>query len=415
MADDFIFRVQNNDFLITDDVDPKIEKLRFTRNKLRFNTGVDERYVFKAIDTNTVQGNPNGYDFANIIDFRTGLAFPTVEDLNDFLSESLGFLVPEIDLTKDSLQVTGRNPNVGLVFEDVWGAGQLSTLNYDAQTGNFTAGLVVTGTTSTASATIVIDDDSGVTGVLTIRDIKGVFQDNEELTDSSTGVADANGLASKILFRDDPTGGVGEQWEVICESANDDSAGTGAQTMGTTYLADDFSLQAEFIPLNGHTAQPFVATDSYRHRQSGILSYGSDTNGVYGKTNQGVIVIRDSVTKKIRSVIGYDSKVAGDEHGLNNSLDMLYTVPLGKESTLVKVTINTTKNNNATARALAKADGGEGWATVVENAVYQNTFSDNLEPAPRSIPVGTDIKIIARSDNEGTMLNIELFIKEKDV
>ena len=67
------------------------------------------------------------------------------------------------------------------------------TLAYDAQTGNFTTGLILVGATSGASAVILEDSDSGVTGTLTLGNIKGVFQDNEIITDGSTGSATANG------------------------------------------------------------------------------------------------------------------------------------------------------------------------------------------------------------------------------
>ena len=71
-----------------------------------------------------------------------------------------------------------------------------STLAYDAQSANFTLGLVLTGATSGATARIIADSDSGATGTLTIKDITGVYLDNEIITDSSTGSATANGTLS---------------------------------------------------------------------------------------------------------------------------------------------------------------------------------------------------------------------------
>lgn len=69
-----------------------------------------------------------------------------------------------------------------------------STLLYKTQTVNFTLGAVLTGTTSGATARIIADSDSGATGTLTLKDILGVFLDNEEITDSSGGIAIANGV-----------------------------------------------------------------------------------------------------------------------------------------------------------------------------------------------------------------------------
>lgn len=71
-----------------------------------------------------------------------------------------------------------------------------STLAYDAQTANFTLGGVLTGGTSGATARIIADSDSGATGTLTVKDIIGVFLDNEIITDDSGGSAKANGTLS---------------------------------------------------------------------------------------------------------------------------------------------------------------------------------------------------------------------------
>jgi hypothetical protein len=73
-----------------------------------------------------------------------------------------------------------------------------STLAYDTQTANFTAGLMVTGGTSGATGRIVTDTDGGATGTLELRDIIGAFVDNELLTDSSTGSATVNGTLTAV-------------------------------------------------------------------------------------------------------------------------------------------------------------------------------------------------------------------------
>lgn len=68
-----------------------------------------------------------------------------------------------------------------------------SSLAYDAQTANFTAGTIVTGQSSGATARIQADSDSGTTGTLTLIDISGAFVDNETITDTSGGSAIVNG------------------------------------------------------------------------------------------------------------------------------------------------------------------------------------------------------------------------------
>lgn len=82
---------------------------------------------------------------------------------------------------------------------DVSRVGPLNTLPYDNQTGNFTAGLTVTGGTSGATAVIVSDVDGGATGTLTLQQISGIFIDNETITDSSTGSATVNRTFASLI------------------------------------------------------------------------------------------------------------------------------------------------------------------------------------------------------------------------
>jgi len=73
------------------------------------------------------------------------------------------------------------------------------TLDYDAQAGNFTVGLTITGQTSNATGVITADVDAGATGTLTLKDITGIFEDNENILDTSTGDATTNGIIEKYL------------------------------------------------------------------------------------------------------------------------------------------------------------------------------------------------------------------------
>lgn len=72
------------------------------------------------------------------------------------------------------------------------------TLAYDAQSANFTAGLVVTGGSSSATAVIETDTDAGTTGTLLLSNISGTFTNDEAITDSSTGAAVVNGVLTSI-------------------------------------------------------------------------------------------------------------------------------------------------------------------------------------------------------------------------
>lgn len=65
-------------------------------------------------------------------------------------------------------------------------------LPFDAQTGAFTKGLTVTGGTSTATGVIVGIYDAGTTGTLYLNSVSGTFQNDETITDTSTGSATSN-------------------------------------------------------------------------------------------------------------------------------------------------------------------------------------------------------------------------------
>lgn len=63
---------------------------------------------------------------------------------------------------------------------------------YDAETGAFTEGLTITGGTSSATAVIVEVIDNGTDGYLRVNTVSGTFQDDETITDTSTGSAAAD-------------------------------------------------------------------------------------------------------------------------------------------------------------------------------------------------------------------------------
>lgn len=108
--------------------------------------------------------------------------------------------------------VNGSDPALlydGTNFVPVGGT-NVYALNYDAETGAFTVGATLTGGTSGATATIIKVIDNGLTGTLWINDlVGGPFQNNEVITDSVTGSADADGtetiLAGAVTGADTST------------------------------------------------------------------------------------------------------------------------------------------------------------------------------------------------------------------
>jgi hypothetical protein len=67
------------------------------------------------------------------------------------------------------------------------------SLLYDGATGAFTAGDIITGQTSGATAREIAVSASGSNGTLTVQDVFGTFLNNEIITDTNTGSANVNG------------------------------------------------------------------------------------------------------------------------------------------------------------------------------------------------------------------------------
>lgn len=83
--------------------------------------------------------------------------------------------------------------NFVLHVSDTTIAGGVHSLDYDNLTGAFTPGLTLTGGTSGATGVISSIIASGPSGTLRLLNVDGAFQDNETITDTSTGSATANG------------------------------------------------------------------------------------------------------------------------------------------------------------------------------------------------------------------------------
>lgn len=89
---------------------------------------------------------------------------------------------------------TDSCPNATFTFNTLTDIGNDERIPYDGKTGNFTAGLIVTGGSSGATATIieVLDNGDG-TGTLRVATLDNTaWQNNEAITDSSTGAATVN-------------------------------------------------------------------------------------------------------------------------------------------------------------------------------------------------------------------------------
>ena len=78
-------------------------------------------------------------------------------------------------------------------------SGDSPELNYDTQTGNFTIGQIVTGTTSGAYGEITGDVDNGDNGTLSLKEITGTFAAAEAITDPLGGAAQTGTGITNVL------------------------------------------------------------------------------------------------------------------------------------------------------------------------------------------------------------------------
>lgn len=87
----------------------------------------------------------------------------------------------------------------GTAHDDLSRVGPLNCIPFDNQTTNFTVGATLTGGTSGATAIVLSQTDSGTTGHLVVMQIKGMFLDNETITDSSNGAALVNRTFASMI------------------------------------------------------------------------------------------------------------------------------------------------------------------------------------------------------------------------
>lgn len=204
-----------------------------------------------------------------------------------------------IDLTSGGRQAVPLASAADL-NNNVTGEGYLL---YDAQSGNFTVNLIITGATSGATAEILADTDWGTTGVLTLGHVKGVFQDGEIITDTSTGSAAVNGqnasnaIGYSYLLYDGETGGgftVGDTITGVTSGATgvlrgiqDDGTDGKLVIEPTNYLdyIDNENLQVSATTrgvANGNTTRSVVAYDDINlWFVNESISHGAITNGPF--------------------------------------------------------------------------------------------------------------------------------------
>lgn len=357
----------------------------------------DKYRIFRRSDTITLEGGETAWVFSPQVD---GLINPSsipilVKFPANYLIEVAKGNIPGASI----VTITGRSGHLGSSIEDIWGGGDLFTLDYDSETSPFEAGLDLVGSTSGATARIVIVDGS----LLTIRSIDGIFE-SEIITDSGGGSATTSGDIIALALKVDATSG--EQWEVLCESDEDSSSGVGVRTIVVVYIDGDGNEQVEVVPTNGHTASLFSTDNALCPRIVASLTYGAKTNPISAKCNNGYIVIREVTTKQLRATMVFNDKTPGSEFGVNIAQDSHYIVPAGKTGFITNVFTNVSKNHEADTVAMVSDSANEGYFSGGESSVYQNSTNVDNTSGLIGISSMSKIKFTSRSNNSAVDINV---------
>ena len=164
----------------------KIGTSDYTDRVTKFPTFARTANQIKSINLNVPLANADGHfnnfyhythTMPNTVTLEIGVTISAVES-----SGAEGFI-----LLEDGGEILLEDDSGSLLLESAVAAAGLQFLDYDAQTGSFTAGNTITGATSGATATIVFVDDDGTTGTLYLSNVVGTFQNNEIIYESALG------------------------------------------------------------------------------------------------------------------------------------------------------------------------------------------------------------------------------------
>lgn len=186
-----------------------------------------------------------------------------------------------------------------------------------------------------------------------------------------------------------------ETWTASSTSENDKVGGTGAQSLTVHSLDEEWNPLTTIVPMDGTT--PVIINNMHiRHRQTMVTEWGS--SGI----NEGTITIVSGANNRARINIG-----------LNNSLDGHYSVPNGKVALLSQFMENTSKNNDLVIRPQFRLFGSKFYSLPTQS-IYEGTMYADFSKSMIPLPSKTDIKTIAKSNNENSPVTVSMLLTEVD-
>jgi len=154
--------------------------------------------------------------------------------------------------------------------------GDIGYLNFDAQTGSFTAGNTITGATSGATATIV-EEIADVT--VAITDVSGTFQDDEIIYESALGAELITAAADREFTSDTGFWTKGTGVDINVTTANKCYAGN--VTQNAIILRKTSFVTSGNIYKVLHTVTGFVAGGTQVSLGVGSSGQNTSADGIY--------------------------------------------------------------------------------------------------------------------------------------
>ena len=220
--------------------------------------------------------------------------------------------------------------------------------------------------------------------------------------DLALGLIEGQSSAGKVCFNPDlgeafedlwPLGGTYawptalESWEIVSDSIEDDTAGTGASTVALFCLDDGYNELPPVLVVMDGTTPVSIPGQFYRINQAFVL--GGGLQGSAG-TNVGNIIVRRVSDQEPRRYIVAGKSISQDVH---------FTVPLGKTALLSTVTYYYEKNFAGNISGFIRDDTGHKVNAGIFPAYQNQNVIDFKALFP--IPERTDLYYMANCDNAG--------------
>jgi hypothetical protein len=183
-----------------------------------------------------------------------------------------------------------------------------------------------------------------------------------------------------------------ETWEVVSDSADDASTGTGARSVLILYLDEDYVEHTHTVPLNGTTPAP-AASNMYRHLRTEVITKGP------GSGNVGNISVQVQGGGDLK---GYIPKPSVNTIGQpNRTMETYWTVKAGHTGFIAGFIGAIDKNKDIIIDLKSTTKDNGIYVSRLDFAMYQAPFQSQLAFPTEPFLEKSDIKCQCISTNSG--------------